>query len=181
MTSWDWLGDPLAVDFANTLKRRGADHVDLLAAGEDLERWCELEGDRVPRLGAGEATHRLADVRAVRAAVCAVLRAAAEGQACPPEPGARLDARARRHPVVTQLCGPPAVPEGLAPADELLARVTAAAIALARDGSEQGLAFCDAPSCGQLFIRDRAGQRWCGPGCGTRARVARHAVRHRGG
>jgi predicted RNA-binding Zn ribbon-like protein len=177
--SWDWLGEPLAADFANTRKRHGAEHVDLLAGGADLERWCALEGDRVPPIGAAEAERRLDDVRAVRDDVFAVLRAAAAGESPPAEAARRLDARARRHPVVPQLGGPDTVPTRLAPVDELLARVTAAAIALAREAPARGLAFCDAPSCGQLFIRDRGDQVWCGPACGTRARVARHAMRHR--
>jgi predicted RNA-binding Zn ribbon-like protein len=178
--AWDWLGEPLAVDFANTLKRRGAEHAELLVTGADLERWCALEHGRVPSPGAAEAEERLAEVRAVRDDVFAVLRAAAEGAAAPRAAVARLDARARRHPVVPQLGAPAAVPEGLDPTAELLARVTADAIALAGDPAAHGLAFCDAPSCGQLFLRERGGQRWCGPGCGTRARVARHAARHRG-
>jgi predicted RNA-binding Zn ribbon-like protein len=41
------------------------------------------------------------------------------------------------------------------------------------------LAFCDAPSCGQFFIRRRRDQRWCSAACGTRTRVARHATRRR--
>jgi predicted RNA-binding Zn ribbon-like protein len=179
MTSWDWLGEPLAVDFANTCKRRGARYVDLLAGGEDLARWSALEGDRIPAVAEAEATRHLDEVRGVRDDVFAVLRAAAARVVPPDDAVERLDARARRHPVVTQLGGPATVPPGLTRIDELLARVTAAAIELARDGGERGLAFCDAPSCGQLFMRERGGQRWCGPGCGTRARVARHAARHR--
>src|SRR4051794_29040556 len=159
--TWDWLGEPLAVDFANTLKRRGADHVELLVSGEDLARWSALEAPRVPALNTADAERDLDAVRAVRDDVFAVLRAAAQGEPPLPEAAERLDARARRHPVVAQLGGAPAAPEGLAPADELLARVTAAAIGLAREGTEQGLAFCDAPSCGQLFMRERGGQRWC--------------------
>jgi predicted RNA-binding Zn ribbon-like protein len=179
VTTWDWLGEPLAVDFANTVKRRGAAHADLLLAGDDLRRWCALEGDRVRMPSAAEAAARLGDVRAVRDDVFAVLRAAAQSAAPPPGAAARLDARARRHPVIAQLAGP-AIVGGTADAiDDLLARATADAIALAADAPARGLAFCDAPSCGQLFLRERGGQRWCGPACGTRARVARHAARHR--
>jgi predicted RNA-binding Zn ribbon-like protein len=176
---WDWLGEPLAVDFANTIKRRGSAHVELLRDGVDLAEWCRHETGRVPVLSDAEAAAGLAAVRAVRDDVFAVLRAAAQGEA-PPAPAAeRLDRRARRHPVVAQLRGRPAVAADVTPLDELLARAGAAAIELARAGRDAGLAFCDAPSCGQLFMRDRGGQRWCGPACGTRARVARHAARRR--
>ena len=37
----------------------------------------------------------------------------------------------------------------------------------------------NAPSCGTFFVPNRANQQWCGEPCGTRARVARHAARHR--
>ena len=59
------------------------------------------------------------------------------------------------------------------PLEELLARVAVSAIELA----EEGIGFCDAPSCGQFFARDRSNQKWCSNHCGTRARVARHAAR----
>ncbi len=41
------------------------------------------------------------------------------------------------------------------------------------------LALCDAPSCGQLFHRDRPNQQWCNPACGDRVRSARHHQRRR--
>jgi predicted RNA-binding Zn ribbon-like protein len=176
---WDWLGEPLAVDLANTLKRRGDAHVDLLRDGGDLLAWCACEGVRVRAPGRADADARLGEVRAVRDDVFAVLRAAAEGRTLPHAAAERIDARARRHPVVPQLSGGPAPPDGLDGVDELLARAAAGTIELALAGPAGGLAFCDAPSCGQLFMRNRGGQVWCGAACGTRARVARHAARGR--
>jgi predicted RNA-binding Zn ribbon-like protein len=176
---WDWLGEPLAIDFANTVKRRGAAYVELLRDGGDLVAWCHQEAGRVPALAERDAADGLDAARAVRDDVLAVLRAAADGAPPPAAAAARLDERARRHPVVAQIAGPPAVAADVTPLDELLARTVASAIELARAGAQGGLAFCDAPSCGQLFMRERGGQRWCGPACGTRARVARHAARHR--
>jgi len=58
--------------------------------------------------------------------------------------------------------------------DALLALVAHSAVEVIADPD---VALCDAPSCGQLFIRTRGNQRWCGPACGNRARVARHAHR----
>jgi predicted RNA-binding Zn ribbon-like protein len=54
--------------------------------------------------------------------------------------------------------------------------VAHSAIELAAHG---GVGFCDAPSCGQFFERSRISQLWCSHACGTRARVARHAQRHK--
>jgi predicted RNA-binding Zn ribbon-like protein len=39
------------------------------------------------------------------------------------------------------------------------------------------IALCDAPGCGQLYLRGRPNQQWCNPHCGTRARSQRHAER----
>ncbi len=38
---------------------------------------------------------------------------------------------------------------------------------------------CLAPSCAYFFLRDAVRRQWCAPACGNRARVARHAQRHR--
>jgi predicted RNA-binding Zn ribbon-like protein len=172
---WDWLGDHLAVDFANTVRRDGAEYVELLRSGEDLAAWSEREHGRVPLADAGAAEARMDEVRALRDAVLAALRAAAEGRPPPQGAVARLDARLRATPVVAQLGGPPHVAGAPGPVDELLARAAHAAVELVASGAPLG--FCDAPSCGPLFLRRRRTQRWCGHACGTRARVARHAAR----
>jgi predicted RNA-binding Zn ribbon-like protein len=179
---WDFLGEPLAVDVAASVKRRGDVHVELWRDGSDVAQWCEGERGRVPALTAGQADARLDDLRELRDDVFAVLGAAIAGE--PPgrdarvaDAAARLDARAVAMPVVAQLGGD-AVAVGVEdPVDELIARAAAAAIALGREPGE--LTFCDAPSCGQFYMRRRRGQVWCSMACGTRARVARHAARHR--
>ena len=174
---WEWLGEALAVDFANTTKRSG--HVDreLLHAPGDLSVWARREAGRVPVVGPAEV--RLPEVRALRDAVASVLHATVRGEPAP-EPAAReVNARLHAVPLVPQLRDGDAVLEPAVPApplDELLARVAHSAIELASRG---GVGFCDAPSCGQFFEQRRASQRWCSDACGTRARVARHADRHR--
>jgi predicted RNA-binding Zn ribbon-like protein len=182
---WDWLSEPLPMDFANTIRRRGmADH-DYLRTGADLESWSERETGRVPRIGARAAAARLEEVRAVRDDVRAVLLAAAHDAPLPARAAARLNARARALPLVSQLGRRPGerdtVPAGRAGAiDELLARVAAATIEVVGSGGSDVVRFCDAPSCGDLFAPDRTDQRWCDASCGTRARVARHAAARRG-
>jgi predicted RNA-binding Zn ribbon-like protein len=176
-TPWDFLGQPLAVDFSASVKRRGDTHVELWRDGSDVADWCAHMVGRVPSLTAEQAAARLGELRAVRDDVFAVLGAAVAGTPFPPAAVARLDARAREHPVVAQLGGPAIVSGTRDPVDELLARAAAATIALAADPGE--LTFCDAPSCGQFYLRERRGQIWCSVACGTRARVARHARRGR--
>jgi predicted RNA-binding Zn ribbon-like protein len=184
---WDWLGEPLAIDFANTTRRRGAVEHELLLGGADVAAWAQRQDGRVPRVSARAGAGRLEEIRAARDDVQAVLRAATDGRPLPARAVARLNARARELPIVGQLGRRPgelrhATTTPADPVDELLARVAAAAIELVGLGPEAAVRFCDAPSCGQFFAPQRAQQRWCSPTCGTRARVARHAAhaRHRG-
>jgi predicted RNA-binding Zn ribbon-like protein len=175
--AWEWLGDELAIDFANTVRRRGMDYRELLADPGDLREWASRQQGRVPVPGAGAAQEALGRVRAARDDAFAVLRAAALEAPLPRGPAERLNRVALRHPVVAQLGADARVAGGPSRVDELLARAVAATIDLAGRAPAAGLALCDAPSCGQFFLRERDNQRWCGPACGTRARVARHAHR----
>lgn len=182
---WSWLGAPLAVDFANTVRRRGLEYEELLERPGDLVEWAGREGFGLAEPTAGA---RLGAVRELRDAVFALLLAALRepvpSGVVPPVPGlgdaeARLNASLAAVPLVPRLhegeivLTAPAAPSAL---DELLARVAASTLDLLHDPE---LAFCDAPSCGQFFIRRRGDQRWCDSSCGTRARVARHAAHHR--
>jgi predicted RNA-binding Zn ribbon-like protein len=167
---------PLAVAFANTRRRRGAVYRDLLRSGADLAAWAQREA--VPAIAAEAADARLDDVRALRDEVFALLKATAAGEPAPP--AGRVNAALLAVPLVPQL-EPDGRPRLQAagpaePLDELLARVAASALELAGEGPGSPLALCDAPSCGQFFMRHRRGQRWCSQACGTRARVARHAA-----
>src|SRR5829696_9541395 len=174
---WDWLGEALAVDFANTTKRSGGEERELLQGPGDLVTWAACEADRVPEIEAGAV--RIGEVLTLRDDVKSPLAAAVAGEAAPVPAAERVNARVRRTPLVHQLRGGELVlvpAAAAAPLDELLARVAHSAIELAARG---GVGFCDAPSCGQFFERRRVSQLWCSDACGTRARVARHAHRHR--
>jgi predicted RNA-binding Zn ribbon-like protein len=181
---WSWLSEPLAMDFANTIRRRAMVDHDYLRTGADLASWSAAEAPQVPRVGARAAQARLEEVRAVRDDVRSILQATVDGAPLPARAVARLNARARGFPVVGQL-GRRAgdlrrVPASRAnPVDELLARVAAATIELVGSGGADAVRFCDAPSCGDFFAPDRANQVWCDESCGTRARVARHAAHAR--
>jgi predicted RNA-binding Zn ribbon-like protein len=118
--------------------------------------------------------------------VLAVLRAAARGTALPAadvdavnnlaaaaptmrllgtEPGRYLARPVTRADQATRLCGD----------------IAAAAIDLLTGPEAAAVALCDAPGCGQLYLRGRPNQQWCDPHCGTRARSRRHAERTGGG
>jgi predicted RNA-binding Zn ribbon-like protein len=174
---WDWLGEALAVDFANTTKRSGGEERELLQAREDLVTWAEAEAGRVPEIEADAV--RIGEVRTLRDDVKALLHAVVRDEPAPVPAAERVNARVRATPLVPQLRGGEVVLATASPApalDELLARVAQSTIELAARG---GVGFCDAPSCGQFFERRRVSQLWCSDACGTRARVARHAHRRK--
>lgn len=173
---WSWLGEALGADFANTVRRRGMEYEEFLREPADLVEWAAREGFDVPQYGLSAC---LEHVRDLRDAVFVLLRAATRGEPPPAPAAAALNAALAAVPLVPQLRDGETVltaPGEHDALDELLARVAASVLDLLDDPD---LAFCDAPSCGQFFIRHRGGQRWCGSACGTRARVARHANAHR--
>lgn len=163
MEPWEWLGEPLALDFANTVRRRGLDYEEHLNDDADLAGWARREGIAPP---AGE----LHEIRALRDAVFALLRAATQDTQPPTESLQRVNAALstltpQLHETGLVLSGP----------DHSLARIATSLLEQVRNPA---LALCDAPGCGQFYLRHRGDQRWCGPSCGTRARVARHSARH---
>ena len=171
---WEWLGETLAMDFANTLKRRGPDYEDHLTSGEAMAAWLGHQHGRVPQVEAADLAPRLDEIRALRDDVFAVLRATAAGEQLPAAPARRINDRLRRHPVVALLDTDEHVAGDPDAVDALLSRLAAATVEDVARG-RGGIGFCDAPSCGQLFVPESANQRWCGAPCGNRARVARHA------
>ena len=118
-------------------------------------------------------------MRELRDAIFALLFSRARREPLPPGVERRVNAALAAVPLVPQLRDGTVelvAPDGAG--QQLVERVRAAASALELLPSP-ALAYCDAPSCGQFFMRSRRDQRWCGPACGTRTRVARHASRKR--
>ena len=181
---WSWLGESLPTDFANTVRRDGMTYVELWGTGADVAEWARRQDGQVPVPSPDEAEDRLDELRSIRDDVFALLLATTSGGELPGDVTARINALARRSVAVHQLGDTPGRIEtrsvGAATAtDELIAAVIAAVIDLV-GSAHTDLGFCDAPSCGQFFLRERPNRRWCTTACGTRARVARHARRSAG-
>lgn len=172
-----WLGEPLAVDLANTVMMvREGKAVDLLTAPEDLHRWLEAERDRLADCTLAGA--HLEEVRAFRDAVRSLLAAAAEGTTPPPEAIEHVNAASAASPMAPQLEagneGDLRTVERSAkhdPLAQLLGILARSTIALLTDLERERLQVCRAPSCGMFFLGAR---RWCCAACGNRARAARH-------
>jgi predicted RNA-binding Zn ribbon-like protein len=177
-----WLGEPLAIDLANTVMVvREGERVDLLATSADLERWLQAEQ---PRLGdCAFAIQHLDEVRALRNAVHGLLAASAQGTRLPPEALKHINAASAAAPISPQLetdsDGKLRIRERLGETDplaRLLGTLARAAIALLAGPQRASLHICQAPSCGMFFLGSR---RWCCAACGNRARAARHYRRTR--
>jgi predicted RNA-binding Zn ribbon-like protein len=177
-----WLGEPLAIDLANTVMVvREGETVDLLSSADELENWLELER---PRLGdCGFALPHLAELRNAREDVRGVLAATAGGETLPPAALERVNAASAAAPVALRLQieadGQSRLteePEQLGSLPALLGAIARSALRLVADHERGPLHVCNAPSCGMFFIGRR---RWCCAACGNRARAARHYSRTR--
>jgi len=177
-----WLGEPLPIDFANTVMVvRQGEEVDLLATRDDLRKWLTAERERLG--DCAFAIAHLAEIRALRDAVRGALSAAATGATPTPQALERLNAASAGAPVAPQvdvgrdgelrMDERPASPDPLA---RLLARLARSTVTLLTGPERERLHVCDAPSCGMLFLGRR---RWCSAACGNRARAARHYRRTR--
>ena len=172
-----WLGEPLAVDLANTVMVvKEGEEVDLIGTAEDLRHWLREEH---PRLGEYRFDPDHTDrVRALRDAVRQLLTAAAEGAAVPGSALQLVNAASAGAPVSPQLeLGPGGEPRSVETAldrgsiEWLLGALARSAITLLATDEREPLKVCRAPSCGMLFLGAR---RWCCSACGNRARAARH-------
>jgi len=176
-----WLGEPLAIDLANTVMVvREGQAVDLLATPEELRRWLEAER---ARLGdCGFAVAHLEEIGALRDAVRSLLAAAALRATPPPAALERVNAASGAAPMAPQLTagrdGSLQISEATAgdPLAQLLGRLARSAIALLTGPERVRLQVCAAPSCGMFYLGSR---RWCCAACGNRARAARHYRRTR--
>jgi predicted RNA-binding Zn ribbon-like protein len=177
-----WLGEPLAIDLANTVMVvRDGEAVDLLAGQEELRRWLEVEE---PRLGeCAFAVGHLDELRVLRDAVRRLLGARARRAALPRADLDLVNATSAAAPIAPWLHaedgGRVEVVEHAGRADalaQLRGRLARSTIAVLGGADADRLRVCRAPSCGMFFLGER---RWCCGACGNRARAARHYERTR--
>jgi predicted RNA-binding Zn ribbon-like protein len=173
-----WLIFPAAVDLANTVRAAPEGERDLLETDEQLKGWIAAEHGRIPDVEA--ASGRLGEVRELRDLVRDLLYARAQDKRPPDAARDRLNAISAAAPIRIALArsgGLIEEPDSSDPYTRFEAAVARSAIELA--GGDETLSVCGAPSCGMLFLREHSRQVWCSKECGNRARVARHAARHR--
>ena len=97
-----WLGEPLAVDLANTVMVvREGQVVDLIADPEDLRRWLHAERDRLG--DCAFAVEHIERIRTLRDAVRGLLSTAAQGAPSPAGALEAVNAASREAPMTPQL------------------------------------------------------------------------------
>jgi predicted RNA-binding Zn ribbon-like protein len=177
-----WLGEPPAIDLANTVMVVREDEVvDLLDSPQALRDWLESEGSRFSAYSFDPGD--LEEIREIRDAIRELLTALAEEAKPPSRAIARVNAVSAVAPIAPQLVVGPggelsrtdrtAEERSL---DWLLGSLARSAIDLLTGTPLGRLKICRAPSCGMFFLGSR---RWCCSACGNRARAARHYRRHR--
>jgi predicted RNA-binding Zn ribbon-like protein len=176
--TWTWLEGYPALDFANTVMRRGWAERDLVQTVGDLDSWLDAAALPAPR-PARVTEQDLAAFRRLRDPALRLLRAAAGHGGWRASDRTALNTALMSGPEVTILGRTRGTVEvravGSPRAFDMLLTRLAAETRDVLTGPREDLALCDAPGCGLLFFRHRANQEWCGPPCGNRARVARHS------
>jgi predicted RNA-binding Zn ribbon-like protein len=196
LTSATLLGEPLPVELMNTVSV-GRDEIrDALADDGGTLAWLRAVAGRIDaETGTGPggldedailaAAGRLRDLRDA-------LRLLAKEATGDPRPPATAPELTRPEAVATLNRLAAATPELVWPAGEHRSRayrahgtaglavelIACQGVELLTGSGAERLRPCLAPNCLLFFVKDHARREWCSPGCGNRARVARHYQRH---
>ncbi|WP_200827738.1 CGNR zinc finger domain-containing protein [Thermomonospora echinospora] len=183
------LGEPLAVEFGNTRYAVRGNPQEGLAKPEHLAAWLrDYAGAFVP--GAADAAVtalapddlgrflRLRDV--VRDCTRAIVNGHHPSAALIDE----LNAASALAPAWPRLepSGDDLTVTAMTsanPVDAVLGTIARSAIEIFGGPNRTALRACGGPGCILFFVKNHPRREWCSPGCGNRARVARHYDRHR--
>lgn len=180
------LGEPLAIEFANTLftdgGRDGGRPLDALTTPSALTRWLQTSAALIPALPpSGLGAFEVERARELRGTIRALLETAVTGGQPPVAAVGRLNEVAALAPTNTRLrwsaSEPPKAYLPLSAADHdeaVLALLAQSAIEVLGGSDASRLRRCEAPGCINFYMRARPRRMWCSPTCGNRVRVARH-------
>lgn len=181
-----FVGEPLALDLVNTRPQVSAGVVDLVADGDGLRVWIELEKDRLQDVSSTDLASISAEdlrlVHSVRAHLATALDHQMRGLSVPAHAVDGLNAAMRAAPAIHRLDwgDPPMLArqrEGSA-AVRLAAFLAEDAAALLAGPERQKIRKCEAQDCVMLFVGNNPRRRWCSATrCGNRVRVSRYYQR----
>ncbi|MFC0865463.1 CGNR zinc finger domain-containing protein [Sphaerimonospora cavernae] len=182
-------GEPLALEFANTLYAEHGVLREGIGSPGELRRWLEACRDRFAVALDGDCLEHIkgADVRfftLLRDAVRGLLQAYVDGSIPSPWDVAQLN-RASSMNCLWMLLEwapgdrPTALVAGVAsPLLGVQAELAQSAIKLLTGDTGSAVRRCSAPGCVLFFDHTRSRREWCSTACGNRARAARHYARH---
>ncbi|MFZ4893825.1 CGNR zinc finger domain-containing protein [Plantibacter sp. Mn2098] len=174
------VGEPLALDLANTRKTRLAQPRDMLREHGGNHAFWALEAHRLP---VATTTPALEDTARLRDAIAQLTESVLEDAPVEDEAIAyvnRVAASATPKTRLSYVDGRFAVEQtwdadDAATAD--LAAVAASAIELLAGPDAERLRRCASEHCSMVFVATNAKRKWCtAEGCGNRARVARFSA-----
>jgi predicted RNA-binding Zn ribbon-like protein len=178
------MGEPLAIDLANTIKTAVDPQLDLLSDDARNTAFWSLERHRLPEPAS---VPSLFESRALRSALHSLLTRVESGALPEAWSVSHVNEVARRARFTTELVigGPAAVTKTHWQADDAtdiaLSAVAQSAIDFLTGPNASRLRVCAAPHCSMMFVAMNSKRRWCTPnGCGNRERVARHSRQRQG-
>ncbi|MFI0898500.1 CGNR zinc finger domain-containing protein [Streptomyces sp. NPDC020983] len=181
------LGEPLAVEFANTLYPHRKVLQDALRDRASAARWLLDRADEFrPALEAADANALdevdLGRLVALRDAVRAALYSSAAGEDVPAAARAAINtasALSPRWPVLDCRAAIEIVcATGTDPLREAEASIAQSAVHVLGGPMRDHVEICPGDGCSMLFVKDHPRRTWCTRACGNRNRVARHQARH---
>lgn len=180
------LGEPLAVELANTLYESPDETIDFLATSEWIVAWFDRAVATSPaRLPRRLDRSQVDAVRAVRNAVHMALTAVSNpGLPAPVEAVSTLNRYCGAVPCRYQLTWPQDRPPTahVTPSgrgfDAAIAFVSIECVAFIAGADLANVRRCDGPGCPMFFVQRHHKRRFCHDGCAHRARQARYYRNH---
>ncbi len=182
MIGFPILGQPLAIELANTVFARNGTEVDGLSAVDGLKEWLDALGDRIP--DPPRPTEALRhELIALRSDAREILRATLSHTAPPRSALRAMTGSSRKAPAWLELTwqrsgATAATRRDGTPAAGLCAEIADGLTLLVTGSDASRLRACPAPGCIGFFVQDHGRREFCSTACATRARVARHYQRH---
>lgn len=177
------LGEPLAVDLANTVVAKGGTLSDRLVTDADVVAWLASHRDVIPS-DAPSSPLATMDLRALRDAIRELLHAAVNGNEPDHQALRSINGAARDSPVPALEWTPEGftlAAEGAASSENALLAVLARSAVETLTGEDAAcLRACAGEGCVLVFVATHPRRKFCSPNlCGARTRVARHRERQR--
>ena len=179
------LGEPVVIEFANTLYRYQDQTIDFLESPALIVGWFAASPTATvltrPATFSQPMVDRLGALRdAVHAVIAALIDGASPGRGALTIINEHAVAGARRASLGWTEAGPQRREHTTASGmNALLGRLALDCIELVTGPHATAVRRCDAADCPMFFVKDHSRRRWCHNGCGHRDRQSRYYMRRK--